>query len=282
MKISVIVPMYNSIKTIKKLIDSVEKQTYKNYEVIMVDDGSTDDTYSYVSGLIKNNNQMCVYKKSNEGPGLARKFGYKKCSGDLLYFVDSDDWITSESAFEDIVNIFNKDIDILFFDREDIEDDRIGIIKGLINTKQGIHPISDLKGIIRPGLGAKIFKKSLFSSDMFCDYSMYEDLYTSYKYLNNCKNFYYENKCFYTIYHESGNTTLSSSITVNKFSESIDILLSLDEIINDKSVRRTLENRMVYMFLLYLKNSEYKTDDINEKIKKIAHIIYKNRILMKH
>lgn len=91
--ISIIVPVYNSERYIGKCLDSLVKQTYKNIEIILIDDGSTDysgeicDKYAFKDDRIK------LYHTSNSGPSAARNFGLSKASGDYIMFVDSDDWI---------------------------------------------------------------------------------------------------------------------------------------------------------------------------------------------
>ena len=71
---------------------------------------------------------------------------------------------------------------------------------------------------------------------------------------------------------------MSSSITDDKFNESLDILLLLEDIISNDNIKRNLENRMTYIFLMYLKNPKYKNSITNDKIKQIASIIYQNKI----
>lgn len=93
MKASVIVPAFNSSRTVGRCIESLLAQNYGNLEIIVVDDGSTDDTVqvcrSYESGHVK------VYSKENGGPGSARNYGLASCSPDSRYvmFVDSDDTV---------------------------------------------------------------------------------------------------------------------------------------------------------------------------------------------
>lgn len=91
MKFSVIVPVYNAENYLHKLVESVLQQTYKDYELILVDDGSTDGSYALMKQYAKRYNQIKAYTKENTGPGMTRKFGFEKATGDLLFFVDSDD-----------------------------------------------------------------------------------------------------------------------------------------------------------------------------------------------
>lgn len=119
MKISIIIPVYNSEKYLQRLIDSILSQTYENYEIIFVNDGSTDNSLRILNNAANDNSKIKVFTKKNEGPGLARKFGFSNSTGDLLYFVDSDDWLPNNEVLEKIATIFkNKNIDILMFDRD--------------------------------------------------------------------------------------------------------------------------------------------------------------------
>lgn len=85
MKISIIIPIYNAENTIKKLIETILKQTYNDYEIILVDDGSKDNSLNLIKEIAKKDKRIKVFSKENEGPGLARKYGYLKSSGDLLF-----------------------------------------------------------------------------------------------------------------------------------------------------------------------------------------------------
>ena len=178
MKFSVIVPVYNAENYLHKLVESVLQQTYKDYELILVDDGSTDGSYALMKQYAKRYDQIKAYTKENTGPGMTRKFGFEKATGDLLFFVDSDDWITAATSLEEICSIFieQPQIDILFFDREDIVGNEKSIIPGFRNTAKGLYPIEQLNEDIRPGLGAKIFKRELMSKDMFFESVSYTHL----------------------------------------------------------------------------------------------------------
>lgn len=78
MKFSVIVPVYNAENYLHKLVESVLQQTYKDYELILVDDGSTDGSYALMKQYAKRYDQIKAYTKENTGPGMTRKFGFEK------------------------------------------------------------------------------------------------------------------------------------------------------------------------------------------------------------
>lgn len=85
-KLSIIIPVYNEGKNIKKVIDSLNKQSYKNFEIIIVDDGSTDNSLKYP----KQFNNITVLEQKHQGPGAARNLGAKNAKGQILIFVDAD------------------------------------------------------------------------------------------------------------------------------------------------------------------------------------------------
>lgn len=91
--ISIVVPVYNRENFLEKCLKSIMNQTYKNIEIICVDDGSTDNSLNVLNDYAKLDNRIVVLKKENGGPNSARKYGVQRASGKYVAFVDSDDWI---------------------------------------------------------------------------------------------------------------------------------------------------------------------------------------------
>lgn len=98
--ISVIIPIYNTQKYLKKCIDSVESQSYNNIEIILVNDGSTDSSEKIIQPYLQKYENIKYYKKENGGLSDARNYGIQKATGDYICFLDSDDYID--------VNLFSK------------------------------------------------------------------------------------------------------------------------------------------------------------------------------
>ena len=94
--ISVVVPVYNVSNYIKKNFDTLKNQTYKNIEIIFIDDGSTDNSGNICESFKKEDNRVKVIHKKNEGLGLARNTGIQNASGDYILFIDSDDFMHIE------------------------------------------------------------------------------------------------------------------------------------------------------------------------------------------
>lgn len=93
---SIIVPIYNIEKYLKQCLDSIQKQTYKEFEVILVEDGSPDRAPQICDAYVENDPRFCVIHKKNEGLVRARKTGVAKAKGKYIIFVDGDDWIDEQ------------------------------------------------------------------------------------------------------------------------------------------------------------------------------------------
>lgn len=103
-KVSVIIPVYNTKPFIGRCVDSVQAQTYRNIEIIIVDDGSTDGSEKLVDELANSYENMVVAHQANQGPSAARCFGVLKATGDYVMFLDSDDTLPQD-AIEYMVKI---------------------------------------------------------------------------------------------------------------------------------------------------------------------------------
>ena len=106
--ISIIVPIYNVEKYLKKCIDSIINQTYKNLEIILVDDGSPDNCGKICDEYAKKDNRIKVIHKENGGVSSARNVGVENATGEYIGFVDSDDYIEKD-MYEVLINNLKKE-----------------------------------------------------------------------------------------------------------------------------------------------------------------------------
>lgn len=114
--VSIITPAYNSAATIEVTIESVIKQTYENWELIVVDDGSTDSTASIVSNFINQDNRIYLIKSpKNTGiPGRAKNMALLKAAGELIAFIDADDFWDREKLTIQVPYMVASDIDLCY------------------------------------------------------------------------------------------------------------------------------------------------------------------------
>lgn len=116
MKFSIIVPVYNVEKYIDKCLDSILNQTYKSFEVIIVNDGTQDNSQSIIDKYVKKDKRFKSYIKENGGLSDARNYGIGKSNGDVILFIDGDDYV-DEKLLERLEREFaiSKDIDVVRF-----------------------------------------------------------------------------------------------------------------------------------------------------------------------
>ena len=124
-KIGIIIPNYNYEHTIEKCLNSILNQTYKNYEIIFVDDMSTDNSVEIATKLLKEPHKVIQLKQKRLNGG-ARNEAYLHLSDDVdyVYYIDSDDWLYDENALEEINNKLQTQPDVLFVGMADYKDNK--------------------------------------------------------------------------------------------------------------------------------------------------------------
>mgnify|MGYP005811608237 FL=1 len=115
MKLSIIIPLYNSQDFIGNCLESLLRQDYNDIEIIVVNDGSTDNSKNIVERLAKENSNIRLLDKTNGGIGTARNLGVDKATGQYLYFIDSDDYIVENTLSLLMSIILNNNLEILGF-----------------------------------------------------------------------------------------------------------------------------------------------------------------------
>ena len=121
--ISIIIPVYNTEKYIKRCLDSVTKQTERDFECILVDDGSTDESSKILDEYSKKDDRYIVLHKANGGVSSARNLGLNVAKGEYVIFMDADDLWISPHCLEEVKNAaINSDADITRFDYKAIDD----------------------------------------------------------------------------------------------------------------------------------------------------------------
>lgn len=117
-KVSVIIPVYNTEKYVREAIDSIRKQTLKELEIIIVNDGSTDNSQSIIDELSDTDSRIYTYKQKNQGLSLTRNAGIAYAHGEYLYFMDSDDLLEEDALKQCYDKCIQEQLDFVFFDAE--------------------------------------------------------------------------------------------------------------------------------------------------------------------
>lgn len=169
MKFSVIIPVYNTEPFLVKCIDSIVNQTYKNLEIIIINDGSTDGSKQIIESYAKIDSRIIAIHQKNGGIGSAYRAAFKISTGDYISFVDSDDFV-SLNMFSYLVSKVKKtNPEIIHFGKEfiDILGNSISQVKpeNIIFTKSIDNILYEhFEKIKDPSLACKVFKKELFEN----------------------------------------------------------------------------------------------------------------------
>lgn len=183
--LSIIVPVYNMEKYLKKCVESILNQVFTEYELILVDDGSTDSSSVICDEFKKADSRIRVIHQQNLGASMARLNGIKESSGKYIGFVDSDDWIEPEMYSSMMEKILDTDADMVIsgYIMDDLKNSRIvhPVLNGNISD-MFIHNLS-----IMSAYWNKIIKRNLISQDFFPierRVDMYEDNFVTFRLFN--------------------------------------------------------------------------------------------------
>lgn len=148
MKFSIIVPVYNVYNYIDRCLLSIQKQTYKNFEVIIVNDGSPDKSQEIIDKYTKSDKRFKSYLKKNGGLSDARNYGVHYATGDYLIFVDSDDFI-DESLLKKLSSVITKKhYDIIRYSAATVLDDGTILRKGHISEEHNDDLYKNISEIV--------------------------------------------------------------------------------------------------------------------------------------
>ena len=182
--ISIIIPVYNVEKYLEECVESVVKQTYKNLEIILVDDGSTDNSGKICDNYAVKDKRIKVIHKENGGQSDARNAGLDICTGDFIGFIDSDDYVEADMFETLIKNIYENDADIVscrWFTEYVNNKIKDGIGQRYILNNDDIIIRGFGENLLSCGVWDKLFKKDVFESMRFPKGKIFEDTYINIK-----------------------------------------------------------------------------------------------------
>lgn len=207
--ISVVVPIYRVEKFLKRCVDSILNQTYKNIEVILVDDGSPDNCGLMCDEYKKQDHRVKVIHKANGGLSDARNYGTELASGNYITYIDSDDWVAEDyiEVLFKVIKHTNSDISVfplhyVYPDKKDnificLQNNDIKDVKCFDNCTAIEHMFyQKMFDCCAPG---KLYKTPLMKAIQFPKGKLYEDLFTTYKVFSNVNKiaFLDTNKYYY-------------------------------------------------------------------------------------
>ena len=216
--ITVIVPVYNVENYLKSCIDSIVKQTYKNLEIFLIDDGSTDNSGKICDEYALLDNRINVVHKKNSGQSDARNIGIKNATGDYFFFVDSDDYIEF-TAIEKMLDISIKhNSDLVIADIFNVDFEKSTFLNQPNNNFSVNYdsPSAAEHYVLKPwGPWNKLYKKHIHEKVLFPSGKIHEDEAIMFQLLKNCKTITETNEKLY-YYRQRPNSTTSKPYSIKK------------------------------------------------------------------
>lgn len=268
--VSVIIPVYNLEAYVRECIESIQRQTYKNIEIIIVDDGSTDNTISICEEMASKDIRINFIKQNHLGVVTARGRGVKESKGKYIMFVDGDDWIEPNMAERLLENM--KDVDIVcsgMFD--EVEPNKV--VKKVDKLKKGVSDIdyilknmifeenSDYLHPLSSFLWNKLYKSEIVKevySNLDPSITHGEDSVFLYKYLLKCKSVKILDECYY--HYRFRENSASKSIDKKRLINATKIYVSLE----DDFRNHKLKDRLLFQLEKWL--THYVGNAVNHDI----------------
>lgn len=301
--VSIIIPAYNVENYIKECLNSVVSQTYSNIEVLIIDDGSTDDSPRILTAYEqKYKNIKVILEKHNKGQSVARNIGLKKAKGQYILFVDSDDYINRDTVEKLVDLLLRYEVDFVRFNAKSFSSDGEFIKEKEYNFDKYLKEdtIYNKKNFVNiylsfsPSPVLYMFKSSLINTfDLeFLENIIHEDEWFStmlFLYSDECV---YYNEPFYNRRYRKGSTMTKNSLSQKEFSFNsyITIIKKYTDLINSNVLNHKqkwfLKYRINSIYIVLL-NSDLAETYKNERLKTIKSRkiyfskIYKNYIRIK-
>lgn len=270
MKISIIMPCYNSSKTILESIHSILNQTYENVELIVIDDGSSDNTLDIINSI--GDKRIRIFKQSNMGPGKARNLGIKKATGDYILFCDSDDKLDLNiiENFLKIKEVYK--FDIVLFRTQKVSNDGKILVDNKINSftlnnndrnnlinaiYDKFHEYNKFFGF--DGVCGKFIKRDFLIKNniFFPDYILrFEDAYFCKQIYKKCEKIRYEDILGY--YYIQNPNSLCHKYNSNAIEMYIDALNVLSDNEQNENFYIKVLTTLTECEVLYFYNKNYK------------------------
>ena len=255
MKVSIIVPVYNVEKYLEKCLKSLVNQTLKDIEIIIVNDGTKDNSQKIIDKYVKKYPKLVKsYIKENGGQSSARNLGMKKAKGKYIGFVDSDDYIEKD-MFEKLYNkAVENDYDVTICNLNMVYEDTKEKVPFFVGYKKDLLTQVDLKNYmvnIYPVVWNKIYKSSLLKDNKFKfkEGVWFEDVEFLFKIVPFINNVGYVNDCCYNYVQRAGSVTNTFDKRLYHYIENLNDII---EFYKEKKFYNEYKKELEYIYVRYL------------------------------
>lgn len=272
--ISIIVPVYNVGEYVAKCIESIVNQTYTNLEIIIVNDGSTDNSGAICERYAEKDDRIIIIHQENQGLSMARNNGIDIATGEYIGFIDSDDWIEPD-MFETLYTVaVENDADISMCNFYYVHDSgyKSPFSNETTGTKvlTGVHKITHNIRIANNFVWNKLYRRHLFNGTRFPKDKLYEDIFLIYKLIDNANKMVTTSQCEYYYLRRENGITLRE-FKLNQF-DNTEAYIERYEYISNKypSLEKTCRKQIFLSLLWVLRKAyvwnyiEMYTEEINE------------------
>lgn len=275
-KISVILPVYNVAQYIRECLDSILNQTFSDFEIICVDDCSTDNTPYIIEEYIKKDERIRMIRhQNNSGPGIARNTGIDDAKGEYIIFIDSDDSVDIK-LFEILINTFNgKNVDCIWFNANIY--DMINKEKKAIFSDSGKFNHDGLYEITPDNIynGADYIWNKIFKMSVLKDYNLRfpkfyfgEDSQFYFEAFTKIKSIFYIHDCLYLHYTRSDSIVEKAKKGEGDISATFDIFMNIFEYCKNNGLISEYKNALCQLLVTRINNRTIEGQ--NEKILRLA------------
>ena len=264
--VSIIVPVYNSAAYLKTLLDSLTNQTYRNLEIICVNDGSKDESLDILHDYAEHDDRIVVVDKDNSGAAQTRNVGLRYVHGEYLCFVDSDDYVAPQ-AFATLVAIAEENqTDAVIFDMDNFDDatgetsPTLAVTPGSIPTRS-VFAASDVPNFYKRVVGFtvnKLYRSSfLLGIELeFPSVGAHEDMPFTYIALSAARRLYYLDETFY-YYRRAREGSLSDG-TNDDYRYMMSALVAFEDGLKQRGLWKSCERNFVN-YCLHMCHWKYTT-----------------------
>ena len=259
-KVSVIVPVYNVELYLEKCLDTLVNQTLKDIEIIVVNDGSPDNSQKIIDKFAKKYKVIKAYKKENGGLSDARNFGIKKAIGEYVAFVDSDDYVSLDMYEKMYEKAKSGNFDMVVCDLNYIYPDKE--VRAYSNVKDNTTDIKKTMINIYPSAWNKLFKRKLLNNIEFKKGVWFEDVEFIYRFLPRVKNIGVVSEPFYQYLQREGSITKKKDLRIYHY---IDNLNGIVEYYKEHKIYDEYKCELEYVYLRYIYATFIKQATIFDK-----------------
>lgn len=293
MKVSVVVPVYNVEKYLKRCLDSIINQTYKNIEIILVNDGSKDNSRDICEEYEKNFDNIILINQGNGGLSAARNTGLKYVKGEAVTFVDSDDWLELD-AIEYYVDSMKKyNVDMVVTNNIRTKDYQKNILQPN-NIKEEVLTQEDYAkkffkidgNSIEYYAWSKLYKREIMEDVEFPVGLFAEDVLGTFRYMKNSQSIFYSNKITYNYFINDNGLTAKFGDKDFDLEKIWDTIVEESEGYENKNfLKYAVINRKRIDFNLLCRialaeNKEENIEKYNRKITELLKSIKENKQLL--